>query len=47
MVIAAEHPLIEKYSEDIKNLEEIRDYQEYASKKSDFERTELSKEKQV
>jgi len=45
MVIAAEHPLIEKYSEDIKNLEEIRDYQEYASKKSDFERTELSKEK--
>ncbi|GFN36007.1 leucine--tRNA ligase [Tepidimicrobium xylanilyticum] len=45
MVIAAEHPLIEKYKDEIENLEEIRKYQEYASKKSDFERTELSKEK--
>lgn len=45
MVIAAEHPLIEKYKDEIENLDEIRNYQEYASKKSDFERTELSKEK--
>ena len=45
MVIAAEHPLIEKYMDNIENLQEIRDYQEFAAKKSDFERTELSKEK--
>ncbi len=45
MVIAAEHSLIEKYKEDITNLDEIREYQDMASKKSDFERTELSKEK--
>lgn len=45
MVIAAEHPLIEKYKEELENIDEIRKYQEYASKKSDFERTELSKEK--
>ncbi|MGO1469807.1 MAG: leucine--tRNA ligase [Tissierella sp.] len=45
MVISAEHPLIEKYKEDIENLEEIGEYQKEVSKKSDFERTELSKEK--
>ncbi len=45
MVIAADHPLIEKYKEDITNLIEIKEYQDMASKKSDFERTELSKEK--
>lgn len=45
MVIAAEHPLIEKYKEEIQNLDEIKKYQDMASKKSDFERTELSKEK--
>lgn len=45
MVIAAEHPLIEKYSEDIKNLKEIKEYQEIAGRKSEFERTELSKDK--
>ena len=45
MVIAAEHPLIEKYKDDIENLEEIGEYQEEVSKKSDFERTELSKNK--
>lgn len=45
MVIAAEHPLIEKYKEEIGNLDQIRDYQEMASKKSEFERTELVKEK--
>ena len=45
MVIAAEHPLIEKYKEEIKNIEEIKEYQNEVAKKSDFERTELSKEK--
>ncbi len=45
MVIAAEHPLIDKYKEEIKNIEEIREYQDEVAKKSDFERTELSKEK--
>ncbi len=45
MVIAAEHPLIEKYKDELENIDEIREYKEYASKKSDFERTELSKEK--
>ncbi|HZK00269.1 MAG TPA: class I tRNA ligase family protein, partial [Tissierellaceae bacterium] len=45
MVISAEHPLIEKYKEEIKNLDEIREYQDMAKKKSDFERTELSKDK--
>lgn len=45
MVVAAEHPLIKKYKNDIKNMKEIAEYQEYASKKSDFERAELAKEK--
>lgn len=45
MVVAAEHPLIEKYKEEIENLEEVSNYQEMVGKKSDFERTELSKEK--
>lgn len=45
MVIAAEHPLIEKYKDQITNLEEIAEYQDMVSKKSDFERTELSKDK--
>lgn len=45
MVVAAEHPLIQKYIDDISNMDEIKAYQDMASKKSDFERTELSKEK--
>lgn len=45
MVIAVEHPLIEKYKDEIENLEEVLKYKEYAMKKSDFERTELSKDK--
>ncbi len=45
MVIAAEHPIIEKYKDEIENYEEILDYREKASHKSDFERTELSKDK--
>ena len=45
MVISPEHPLIEKYQSEISNYEDIIAYRELASKKSDFERTELVKEK--
>ncbi|TJX13350.1 leucine--tRNA ligase [Tissierella creatinini] len=45
MVIAAEHPFIEKYSDRIENIDEVLKYKEEVGKKSDFERTELSKEK--
>lgn len=45
MVVSPEHPMLEKYQSDIKNLDEIRAYQEQAARKSDFERSELAKEK--
>lgn len=45
MVIAPEHPLIEKYAGKIKNLKEVKEYKEKAALKSDFERAELNKEK--
>ena len=45
MVIAAEHPIIDKYKDKITNIDEVNAYKEEVSKKSDFERTELSKEK--
>lgn len=45
MVISPEHPIINEYSDRILNMEEIRKYQEESSKKSDFERIELAKEK--
>jgi leucyl-tRNA synthetase len=45
MVLAPEHHLIDKYKEDIENLDEINEYRKNAIKKSDFERTELVKEK--
>lgn len=45
MVISPEHPILEKYKEDIKNFDAIVEYRENAAKKSDFERTELVKEK--
>ena len=45
MVIAPEHPLIEKLSSKITNMDEIKKYQEFAKTKSELERTELSKEK--
>ena len=45
MVISPEHPMIEKWSDIISNIDVIRDYQVEASKKSDFERTEVVKEK--
>ena len=45
MVLSPEHPIIEKLSGLIKNMDEVRKYQEYAKSKSAFERTELNKEK--
>ena len=45
MVISTEHPLIEKWADKITNLDEVRKYQDEAAHKSDFERTELNKEK--
>ncbi len=45
MVISPEHPLIDRYKDEIKNYEELINYREQAAKKSDFERTELVKEK--
>ncbi len=45
MVIAVEHPLIEKYKDQITNMKQVLDYKSEASKKSDFERTEMSKVK--
>ncbi len=45
MVISPEHPVIETLKDTIKNIDEVRDYQAAAAKKSDFERTELAKEK--
>ena len=45
MVIAVEHPLIEKYSDKITNMDEVLNYKDEVSKKSDFERTEMSKAK--
>lgn len=45
MVISPEHPLIEKWADKLNNINEIRAYQLEASKKSDFERTEVAKEK--
>ena len=45
MVIAPEHSLIEKYSDKITNLDEVKAYKEKAALKSDFERAELNKEK--
>jgi leucyl-tRNA synthetase len=45
MVISPEHPCIEKWEDKISNIDEVRKYQEEAAKKSDFERTELAKEK--
>lgn len=45
MVISPEHPLIDELKDKINNFDEIEEYREYAHKKSDFERTELNKEK--
>ena len=45
MVISPEHQMIEKWADKISNMDEIKKYQEAAARKSDFERTEVAKEK--
>ena len=45
MVISPEHPYIELWADKIKNIDAIREYRAEANKKSDFERTELVKDK--
>ncbi len=45
MVLSPEHPLIEKWADKIENIDEVRAYQAEAARKSDFERTEVNKDK--
>ena len=45
MVISPEHPTIEKWADKLTNLDAVRAYREEAARKSDFERTELNKDK--
>ncbi len=45
MVISPEHPYIEKWADKLQNIDAVREYQQAAAKKSDFERTEMAKEK--
>ncbi|MBQ6153472.1 MAG: leucine--tRNA ligase, partial [Ruminococcus sp.] len=45
MVMSPEHPFIEKWADKLSNLDEVRAYQVESAKKSDFERTEMNKDK--
>ena len=45
MVVSPEHPLIEKWADRIQNMDAVRVYQAEAARKSDFERTEVAKDK--
>ena len=45
MVMSPEHPLINKWADKITNMDEVATYRQEAAKKSDFERTELAKDK--
>ena len=45
MVVSPEHPIIDKYKDELKNWDAIVAYREEAAKKSDFERAELAKDK--
>ncbi len=45
MVIAPEHPMIDKWADKLTNMDAIRAYQNEAARKSDFDRTEMNKEK--
>ncbi|MDP2425127.1 MAG: leucine--tRNA ligase [bacterium] len=45
MVISPEHPIISSYESRIQNMDEVRNYQESAKKKTEFERTQMNKEK--
>ena len=45
MVLAPEHPILEAVKDQIKNMDEVREYQKFAKEKTTFERTELVKDK--
>lgn len=45
MVVSPEHPILDKYKDEIGNWSDIEAYREQAAKKSDFERSELAKDK--
>ena len=45
MVMSPEHPLIDKWADRLENMDEINAYKEAAARKSDFERTEMAKDK--
>ena len=45
MVMSPEHKYLEKYESKIKNLDEVKKYQEYAKSKTEIERTDLTREK--
>nr|WP_308505651.1 leucine--tRNA ligase [uncultured Agathobaculum sp.] len=45
MVISPEHPAVEKWAAGLANIDAVRAYREEAARKSDFERTELNKDK--
>ncbi len=45
MVMSPEHPYIDKWAERITNMDAVREYREASARKSDFERTEMAKEK--
>ena len=45
MGMSPEHPYIEKWADRITNMDAVREYQEVSARKSDFERTEMAKDK--
>ncbi|MBR5272158.1 MAG: leucine--tRNA ligase [Clostridia bacterium] len=45
MVISPEHPILEKWADKIENLDAVKEYQALAQRKSDFERTQVNKDK--
>ena len=45
MALAPEHPILDKYKDEIKNYDEIVEYRKAAAKKTEFERVELAKDK--
>ena len=45
MVVSPEHPMLDKYKDRIANIDDVMAYRAVSARKSDFERTELSKEK--
>ena len=45
MVVSPEHPIIDAMKDSIENMDEVREYQKAAARKSDLERAELNKEK--